>query len=107
MTVWLIMIALAVGTFLIRISFIILFSNREVHPVIARALRFVPASVLSALIIPQMLTRNNSLRISLANPQLIAGIIAAVVAWRTKNVLFTILSGMLILWVLKALVPGL
>lgn len=107
MTVWLIMIALAVGTFLIRISFIILFSNRGVHPLIARALRFVPASVLSALIVPQILTRNNSLRTSLANPQLAAGIVAAVVAWRTKNVLFTILSGMVVLWVLQALVPGL
>jgi branched-subunit amino acid transport protein len=106
MTVWLIMIALAVGTFLIRISFIILFNNREVHPLIARALRFVPASILSALVIPQILTRNNSLRISLANPQLIAGVIAAVVAWRTKNVPFTILSGMVVLWGLQLLIPG-
>jgi len=105
MTVWLIMIALAVGTFLIRISFIFLLSNWEVHPLIARALRFVPASVLSALVIPQILTRNDSLSISLTNPQLIAGIVAAVVAWRTKNVLFTILSGMVVLWLLQLLFP--
>ena len=107
MTVWLIMIALAVGTFLIRISFIFWFSNREVHPLISRALRFVPASVLSARVIPQILTHNNSLSNSLANPQLIAGIVAAVLAWRTKNVLFTIVSGMVVLWLLQLLVPGL
>ena len=107
MTIWLIMIALALGTFLIRISFILLFSNREIHPLIVRALRFVPASVLSALVLPQILTRNNSLRISLTNPQLIAGIIAALIAWRTKNVMFTILSGMVVLWVLQLLFPGL
>ena len=106
MTIWLIMIALAIGTFLIRISFIMLLSNREVHPLIARALRFVPAAVLSALVIPQILTRNNSLRVSFTNPQLTAGLVAAVVAWRTKNVLFTILSGMAVLWVLQALMPG-
>jgi branched-subunit amino acid transport protein len=107
MTVWLIMLALALGTFLIRISFIILFSKREVHPMIVRALRFVPASVLTALVIPQILTRNNSIHISFANPQLIAGIVAALIAWRTKNVLLTILSGMIVLWVLQILVPGL
>ena len=107
MTIWLIMIALALGTFLIRISFILLFSNREIHPLIVRALRFVPASVLLALVLPQILTRNNSLRISITNPQLIAGIIAALIAWRTKNVLFTILSGMVVLWVLQLLFPGL
>lgn len=106
-TVWLIMIALAVGTFLIRVSFLLLFSNREVPPLLSRALRFVPASVLSALVIPQILTCNNALMISLANPQVIAGIVAAVVAWRTKNVLLTILSGMIVLWMLQALLPTL
>jgi branched-subunit amino acid transport protein len=106
MTVWLIMIALALGTFLIRISFIILLSNRGVPPLIVRALRFVPASVLSALVIPQFIIHNNSLNLSLGNPRLIAGIIAAVIAWRTKNVLLTILSGMVVLWVLQVLIPG-
>ncbi len=107
MTVWLIMIALAVGTFLIRISFILLLTNREVPPLISRALRFVPPAVLSALVIPQILTRNNSLLISFTNPQLLAGIVAAMVAWRTRNVLFTILSGMIVIWTLQALAPGL
>ena len=106
MTVWLIMIALALGTFLIRISFIVLLSNRDVHPLIVRALRFVPASVLSALVIPQFITHNNSLSLSLGNPRLIAGIIATVIAWRTKNVLLTILGGMVVLWVLQLLMPG-
>lgn len=106
MTIWLIMLALALGTFLIRISFIVLFSKQEVNPLILRALRFVPASVLSALVIPQILTRNNSIQISLANPQLIAGIVAALIAWRTKNVPLTILGGMVVLWVLQVLLPG-
>ena len=107
MTIWLIMLALAVGTFLIRISFIMLLSNREVHPLITRALRFVPAAVLSALVVPQILTRANSLRISPSNPQLIAGVVAGVIAWRTKNVLMTILAGMIVLWALQALMPAL
>lgn len=107
MTIWLIMLALAVGTFLIRISFIMLLSNREVHPLITRALRFVPAAVLSALVVPQILTRANSLRISPSNPQLIAGVVAGVIAWRTKNVLMTILAGMIVLWALQALMPTL
>jgi branched-subunit amino acid transport protein len=106
-TIWLIMLALAVGTFLIRISFIMLLSNRAVHPLITRALRFVPAAVLSALVVPQILTRANSLRISPSNPQLIAGVVAGVIAWRTKNVLMTILAGMVVLWVLQALMPAL
>ena len=106
MTIWLIMIALAIGTFLSRISFIHLLSNREVHPLISRALRFVPAAMLTALVVPQILTRNNTLQISFANPQLIAGIVAAGVAWRTRSVFFTIVTGMLVLWAQQILLPG-
>ena len=74
MNVWLIMIALAIGTFLIRVSFILLLGTREINPLFSRALRFVPASVLSALVVPQILTRDHSILITFANPQLLAGI---------------------------------
>lgn len=106
MNAWLIMIALAIGTFLIRVSFIALLGSREINPLFSRGLRFVPASVLSALVLPQILTRDHSILISSANPQLLAGVIAAVVAWRTKNVLLTILSGMIVLWIQLAFSPG-
>ena len=104
MTIWLIMIGLAIGTFLIRISFILFLGKREVPALLAKSLRFIPASILSALVVPQILTRDNALQISVANPQLIAGIVAGIVAWRTKNVLFTILSGMAVLWILQAVI---
>ncbi len=106
MNVWLIMIALAIGTFLIRISFILLLGTREINPLFSRALRFVPASVLSALVVPQILTRDHSILISLPTRNCWLAYIAAVVAWRTKNVLLTILSGMIVLWVQLALVSG-
>ena len=107
MTVWLIMLGLAAGTFLIRVSFILILGESEMAPRIARALRFVPGSVLSALVVPQILTRGNALQISIANPQLVAAVVAALIAWRTKNVVLTILGGMLVLWGLQALFPGL
>jgi branched-subunit amino acid transport protein len=105
MTIWLIMIGLAIGTFLIRLSFIQLLGQREMPPLLARSLRFIPASILSALVVPQILTRNNALQISFANPQLLAGIVAGLVAWRTRNVVLTIVSGMVVLWLLQAVLP--
>ena len=105
MTIWLIMIGLAIGTFLIRLSFIQLLGQREMPPLLARSLRFIPASILSALVVPQILTRNNALQISFANPQLLAGIVAGLVAWRTRNVVLTVVSGMVVLWLLQAVLP--
>ncbi len=53
--------------------------------------------MLSAIILPELVTRNAALDLSLRNPQLYAGALAVLVAWRTKNVLLTIIVGMAVL----------
>jgi branched-subunit amino acid transport protein len=106
LTVWLIMAGLAVGTFLLRGSFILILGENTIHPMVGRALRFVPAAVLSALVVPEVVTRHDTVLISPTNPQLVAGIVAGLVAWRSKSVVLTILVGMIVLWVLEGLYPG-
>jgi branched-subunit amino acid transport protein len=69
-----------------------------------RDLRFVPIAVLSALLAPALFFPNGSLDVSLSNNRLMAGIFAILVAWRTKNVLLTILSGMACLLILQVFI---
>ena len=101
--VWLLFIALAVGTFALRFSFIYLFGKIEMPDWLRHALRFVPASVLAALVFPALTYPNGTLDLSLGNIHLLAGIGGAFVAWRTKNVLWTIVAGMVFFWVLGAM----
>lgn len=101
--VWLLFIALAVGTFALRFSFVYLFGKVDMPGWLRRALRFVPASVLAALVFPALTYSNGRLDLSLNNIHLIAGLGGALVAWRTKNVLWTIAVGMVLFWVLEAL----
>jgi len=96
-TLWLSMVVIGAGTFLIRFSFIWLFGQGQISPHLQRVLRFVPPSVLSALILPSFFFPQQT-AFSLGNPRLWAGTIAAVVAWRTKNVILTITVGMAALW---------
>lgn len=96
-TLWLSMLVIGVGTFLIRFSFIWLFGRGEVSPGVQRVLRFVPPSVLTALILPSFVFPQHA-AFSLDNPRMWAGMFAAIVAWRTKNVMFTIAAGMAALW---------
>ena len=63
----------------------------------------MPAAVLSAIILPELTSPNNTLFLSWRNPQLLAGMVAILVAWRTKNVLLTILAGMAALVVIQLL----
>ena len=63
--------------------------------------RFVPIAALTAIIAPELLVHQGQLVIGPNNLRLIAGIIATVVAWRTRNVLWTIVIGMGTLWLLQ------
>jgi branched-subunit amino acid transport protein len=105
MNIWLIMILSGLITYGIRLSFIQLFGKIEVPLWLGRALRFVPPAVLSAIIFPELLLPSGSLDISLSNLRLFAGMLAAFVAWRTKNVVLTIAVGMAALLILQALIP--
>lgn len=102
MNLWLTMIAIGLATFTIRLSFISLFGAMEIPDMVRRALRFVPPAVLTAIIIPELLMPTGTINLSPGNDRLVAGLLAAVVAWRTKNVVLTILAGMLILYLLQA-----
>jgi branched-subunit amino acid transport protein len=90
-------------TYGIRLSMILLLGRVRISEDWQRALRLVPPAVLSAIIFPELLRPAGSLDISLGNARLLAGIIAAVVAWRTKNALLTIGVGMAALWILQAM----
>ncbi len=92
-------------TYLTRLSFIWLFERLAVPRLLQRGLRFVPPAVLTVIIFQELLIRDGSLSIGLDNTRLLAGILATLVAWRTRNALLTILSGMLALFILKALLP--
>lgn len=102
---WGIMLAAGLLTYLIRLSFIWLLGRRQVSPTLQQALRFVPPAVLSAIIFPELLMPTGRLDLSLGNTRLLAGLLAALVAWRTRNAVLTILVGMVSLWLLRWLFP--
>jgi branched-subunit amino acid transport protein len=103
MNLWLTMIAIGLATFAIRLSFIYLFGKVEMPDLVKKALRYVPPAVLSAIVFPELLLPGGQFDLSFGNGRLIAGLLAAVVAWRTKNVVLTIVTGMAVLYILMAL----
>lgn len=102
-SIWLLFLLIGLGTFLQRLSFIFLIGKVGMPEWLRRALRFVPASVLAALVFPALTHPTGVLDLSLGNFRLLAGLAGAVVAWRTRNVLLTLIAGMLVLWALQAI----
>jgi branched-subunit amino acid transport protein len=101
MRLWLLFCAIGAITFAMRLSFIYLHGKASFPAWFRLSLQYVPASVLAALTLPGLAMLHDSLDISFTNPRLIAGGIAALVAWRTRDVLATTVAGMASLWLLQ------
>lgn len=103
-TVWLVMIAIGAGTFLMRLSFIHLAGRLPMPERLNRGLRFVPGAVLAALVAPAIIRWDPATGMALDDlPRIAAGIVAVIVAWTTRGVFATLVAGMGTLWVLSAL----
>lgn len=101
MSLWTAMVLAGSVTFLIRFSFIGMAGRFEIPAWFARTLRFVPIAALTALVWPDLLLAQGGLAVGLDNPRLFAGLLAAGVAWRTRNIFLTIGAGMICLWVVQ------
>ena len=104
---WLTIAGAGAVTFALRLSFIALLGRTETPLFLGRALRFVPAAVLTAVVIPLLFYENGALEVSLGNARLLAGLVAALIAWRSKSILFTLCAGMATLWMLQTIGQGL
>lgn len=98
---WLTIIGIGLITFAYRISLIFLLDRIHLPPWIERALRFVPVAALTAIITPELMAQQGRLDFTWHNERLLAGLLAALVAWYTKSVLLTIALGMACLYGLQ------
>ena len=91
-TVWLIIVAMAIGSFLIRFSFLGLIGDRPMPEWVLRHLRYTPVAVLPGLVAPLVFWPDATG----GNPdpaRLGAALMTLAVGYFSKNVLAAILSG--------------
>jgi branched-subunit amino acid transport protein len=105
-TLWLAVVGAGAITFALRLSFIALLGRIEIPPLLSRALRFVPAAVFTAVVIPLLFYVDGVVEVSLGNERLLAGLVAVLIAWRTRSVPLTLVGGMAMLWTLQAIGLG-
>jgi branched-subunit amino acid transport protein len=88
-------VGMALITFIIK-ALVFLLGDRVRFPVwLERALGFIPVTVLTAIIVPMILSpHGQELELNLHNPQLIASIFAIAVCAATRKQLLTIIAGL-------------
>lgn len=98
---WLIVLGGMLTTYLIRLSFVALVPPDRLPLLFRRGLNYIPPAVLAAILLPELTLTDGALDLSLSNPRLIAGALAALAAWRLRNTWLTIAVGMIALWLLS------
>ena len=90
---------MAVITFGIRYSMFAVAERVDFPPGLENALRYVPPAVLTTIIVPAILIPDGaSIDLHYTNPYLIGALVAFGVGWFKKNLLLTIISGMIAFW---------
>ena len=103
MNEFLLIAGMAIVTYAIRYPAMALLGRFTPPQAFFGALKFVPPVVLTAITAPALLMPQGQIKLGLDNTRLLAGLLAILVAWRTKNLLLTIVTGMAGLWVLQFL----
>ena len=103
-TLWGTMLAMGALTLALRSSFLVLPERVRLPLLLRRALRFVPAAVLTAIYAPELLVQSGAIHLALDNARLLAGLAAIAVAWRVRRTFLTIAVGMVALHLFGAMI---
>ncbi|MFO7752295.1 MAG: AzlD domain-containing protein [Desulfobacteraceae bacterium] len=98
-------LGMATVTYLIRYIMFPISGYVRFPDLLERSLEFVPPAVLSAIIFPSVLMPGQgALDLSLENPYLVGAVGASLAGWFFKNILTTIVTGMVLFFFYKWLV---
>lgn len=100
MRIWYIIFGGAIVTILPRVLPVMLISKINLNKKVEIFLKYIPISILTALVFSEIIISNNKLSINL--PVLIAAVISCITAIKKNNLLLTVIVGVISMAVLRA-----
>ena len=100
-TLWLIILALGAGTFLIRLSFIGLIGDRGLPPLAMKLLRYTPVAVMPGLVAP-LVAWPPATGGETDPARLLAAVAALAIGWYFRSVVGAVVGGMAVLYLALA-----
>ena len=97
---WLSIIMAGIITYLTRMTMIALVSRDMLGDRIKAVLAYVPSAVFPAIIFPAIFINDYGTFIEMNDPKIFGAIVAVVVGYFSRNIIATILSGLISYWFL-------
>ena len=102
-----ILIGMGIVTYVPRWLPLVLLSNRRLPEWFEQWLDLIPAAILSALILPILITTGEPRRLDLLRPELFVAVPTLLFAVKTRSLAGTVVVGMLLFWLAGTCVWGL
>ena len=97
---WFSIIIAGVLTYFTRMTMIALVSRDMLGDRIKAVLAYVPSAVFPAIIFPAIFINDYGTFIEMNDPKIFAAVVAIVVGYFSRNVIATILSGLISYWII-------
>ena len=97
---WLSIIIAGILTYFTRMTMIALVSRDMLGDRIKAVLAYVPSAVFPAIIFPAIFINDYGTFIEMNDPKIFAAVVAIVVGYFSRNVIATILSGLISYWII-------
>ena len=95
---WLSVIIAGILTYLTRMTMVTLVDGQILSTKLKQVLGYVPAAVFPAIIFPALFLNESGILVNINDPKIIAATIAITVGYFAKNVIATILTGLISYW---------
>ena len=95
---WLSVIIAGILTYLTRMTMVTLVAGQILSTKLKQVLGYVPAAVFPAIIFPALFLNESGILVNINDPKIIAATIAITVGYFAKNVIATILTGLISYW---------
>ncbi len=98
-----IIVGMGIVTYIPRWAPLFYLSRRSLPQWFVRWLDLIPAAILSALLLPALVTHGQPRQLDFTQPELLAALPTLLFAWKTKSLGGTVVVGMLLFWLLGKL----
>ena len=97
---WFTIIIAGIFTYLMRMTMIALIDRDMLGDKVKAVLEYVPSAVFPAIIFPAIFINDYGSFVEINDPKIFGAIVAVIVGYFSKNIIATILSGLISYWFL-------
>ena len=100
MSIWISIFIAGLINYLTRLGAFLMINPKKMNKITKQVLAYVPSAVFPAIIFPAVLLENSGSFVSYNDPKIIAILVAILIGYFSKNILVTILSGLISYWII-------